>query len=88
MWSRTGRSHAERVSSSSLSSVSSTVVLAVVLAACRDGTITDIQRDKSSGFEVLDAQSDRALRLTRLPPLPGQFTNPTLTVYMEFEYLR
>jgi periplasmic protein TonB len=54
----------------------------------RDGTITDVQRDKSSGFEVLDAQSDRALRLTRLPPLPGQFTNPTLTVYMEFEYLR
>lgn len=55
----------------------------------RDGTVTEVQLDKSSGFEVLDTQSDRALRLTpKLPPLPAQFPNPTLTIYMEFAYQR
>lgn len=53
----------------------------------RDGTITDIQREKSSGFEVLDVQAERALRLTgRFAPLPPQFPNQTLTVYMPFDY--
>jgi TonB family protein len=55
----------------------------------RDGTIVDIQREKSSGFEVLDQQSERALVLTaRLAPLPQKFPNQTLTVHMEFEYQR
>jgi TonB family protein len=53
----------------------------------RDGTITDIQREKSSGFEVLDQQAERALQLTiRFAPLPRQFPNETLTVYMPFDY--
>jgi protein TonB len=53
----------------------------------RDGTITAIQRERSSGFEVLDLQAERALRLTaRLAPLPAQFPNQTLTVYMQFDY--
>jgi TonB family protein len=52
----------------------------------RDGTITAIQTRKSSGFAVLDAQADRALRLTKLASLPQQFTNQTLTVHMAFDY--
>ena len=53
----------------------------------RDGTITGIQRRKSSGFELLDAQAERALRLTtKLAPLPQQFPNQTLTVHMAFDY--
>jgi len=53
----------------------------------RDGTITAVQREKSSGFEVLDAQAQRALETTRrLAPLPAQFPNQTLTVHMEFAY--
>ncbi len=53
----------------------------------KDGTMTDIQLVMSSGFTVLDAQADRALRLTaRLAPLPRQFPNQTLTVHMPFDY--
>jgi TonB family protein len=53
----------------------------------RDGTITDVQRERSSGFEVLDAQAERAVRQTiRFAPLPDRFPNQTLTVYMPFDY--
>jgi protein TonB len=53
----------------------------------KDGTMTDIQLVRSSGFQVLDAQAERALRLTaRLAPLPPQFPNQTLTVNMPFDY--
>jgi protein TonB len=53
----------------------------------KDGTITDIRRERSSGFEVLDVQAERALQLTgRFAPLPQQFPNSTLTVYMPFDY--
>jgi TonB family protein len=52
----------------------------------RNGTLDAIQIEKSSGFAVLDAAADRALRVTKLPALPRQFPNQTLTVHMEFEY--
>ena len=36
-----------------------------------------------------DSRAQRAMVLTpRLPPLPVQFTNPTLTVHLTFEYTR
>ena len=54
----------------------------------RNGRIEGIKRDRSSGFEVLDRESERALRLAQLPQLPERYTNPTLTVYLEFEYVR
>ena len=54
----------------------------------RDGTIEGIQLEKSSGFEVLDREADRALRLARLTPLPPQYTNQTLTVHLDFDYQR
>jgi protein TonB len=55
----------------------------------RDGTIEEpVQVERSSGFAVLDNEAVRALRLTRLPPLPAQYTNQTLTVHLEFEYVR
>jgi periplasmic protein TonB len=53
----------------------------------RDGTIRDVRVEKSSGFEILDTAARRAL-VTKLPPLPAEFTNPTLNVHMEFEYSR
>lgn len=53
----------------------------------RDGTMTNIQLVRTSGFQVLDEQADRALRLTaRLAPLPAAFPNATLTVNMPFDY--
>ena len=53
----------------------------------RDGAIRDVRVEKSSGFEILDTAARRAL-VTKLPPLPAEFTNPTLNVHMEFEYSR
>lgn len=52
----------------------------------RNGRIDDIEVEKPSSFRVLDLASQRALSNTVLPPLPEQFTNPTLTVHIRFDY--
>jgi TonB family protein len=55
----------------------------------RDGTLTAILVEQSSGYTTLDFLSTRALQLTRkLPPLPDAFTEPSLTVHLAFEYQR
>jgi TonB family protein len=55
----------------------------------RDGTITDVQVERPSGFIALDMAAQRAVLATaRVPPLPTQFTNPTLTVHLTFDYNR
>lgn len=55
----------------------------------RDGQLTDIQLDKTSGQAGLDFMAQRALLLTKqLPPLPAGYTLPTLSVRMTFEYQR
>jgi TonB family protein len=54
----------------------------------RNGTIQAPQVEKSSGFAVLDNSAMRALQLTRLPPLPAAFENPSLTVHLRFDYTR
>lgn len=54
----------------------------------RDGRIEGIQVEKGSGFAVLDNEAARALRIARLPRLPPRYTNPTLTVHLEFAYER
>ena len=54
----------------------------------KDGRIEGIQVEKGSGFAVLDNEAARALRIVKLPPLPPRYTNPTLTVHLEFEYHR
>jgi TonB family protein len=52
----------------------------------RDGTITNVQLEKSSGLGPLDFNAQRSLLLTRrLPPLPDAYTNPTLTVHLDFD---
>lgn len=55
----------------------------------RDGRITAISLFKSSGQQALDFSSERALMLTKqLPPLPAEFTQPSLTVRLSFEFHR
>ena len=54
----------------------------------RDGTITGVEVEKSSGQALLDQASQRALLVTRLPPLPREFPDRMLTVYLVFEYQR
>ncbi len=55
----------------------------------RDGTMTDVEMERSSGNATLDLIATRAIRLARqLPPLPAEYPNPSLTVHMTFEYQR
>jgi TonB family protein len=54
-----------------------------------DGVLTNVEVSKTSGNPLLDLESRRSVLSTqRLPPLPEQFTRPTLTVYLLFEYKR
>lgn len=52
----------------------------------RGGSIQGILVERPSGFLALDLAAERALLVTRLPELPLQFPNPTLTVHITFEY--
>ncbi|HKY21537.1 MAG TPA: energy transducer TonB [Vicinamibacterales bacterium] len=55
----------------------------------RNGMLTDIELETSSGNPTLDLASQRAVVNTRtLAPLPAAFTEPTLTVHLEFRYER
>jgi periplasmic protein TonB len=55
----------------------------------RDGRLTNIQLERSSGYQALDYFATRALQATRqIPPLPAAFTEPSLTVSLTFEYTR
>jgi TonB family protein len=54
----------------------------------RDGSIGDIEVARSSGYAALDLAAQRALALTRLPPLPRAYTNPQLTINLTFQYQR
>jgi protein TonB len=55
----------------------------------RDGTITQDSVEKTSGQYQLDTFARTAVQITRkLPPLPAQYTNPSLTVHLNFQYQR
>jgi len=61
----------------------------VVFRIQRDGRLTDIELERSSGYPALDLTSQRALFLTqRVPPLPSAFPDDHLTVHLKFEYRR
>ena len=53
----------------------------------RDGTITNITIEQSSGTSYLDRIARNALEDTRqLPPLPAAYTLPTLIIHLKFPY--
>jgi periplasmic protein TonB len=55
----------------------------------RNGTITDAQLEKPSGYFQLDQEALRAVARTRmLPPLPREFPETHLTVHLTFDYKR
>ena len=60
----------------------------VALSITRAGSIQGVMVERPSGFLALDLAAERALLTTRLPELPVQFPNPTLTVHITFEYQR
>jgi TonB family protein len=53
----------------------------------RDGTVESTTLERPSGNPVLDLNAQRAVLMTKtLNPLPPAFSNPTLTVHLNFEY--
>jgi TonB family protein len=54
----------------------------------RDGRIVNITVLESSGVQTLDFFAERALRLTKLPPLPAAYPDRALAVRLAFEYSR
>jgi TonB family protein len=53
----------------------------------RDGRLTDISVQRSSGYQQLDFLAQRALlAVNPLPPLPQAYPNPTLVVNLNFDY--
>jgi outer membrane biosynthesis protein TonB len=54
----------------------------------RDGRIVDISVEKSSGVQTLDFYAQRALMLTKAPPLPAAFPDSALVVHLYFDYKR
>lgn len=54
----------------------------------RDGTVSDVQLAKSSGFAILDLTAQRAILQARFPPLPSAYPNSQLTIHLNFEYQR
>jgi len=55
----------------------------------RDGSIVDLELERSSGFYALDYAAQRALVMTKkLPPLPSAYPESSLTVHLVFEYVR
>lgn len=61
----------------------------VVFRILRNGAITDIAVESTSGRFVFDRAALRAvLALSPLPPLPGEFNKDYLSVHIEFEEKR
>jgi protein TonB len=52
----------------------------------RQGMLSGVAVSRPSGNFLLDQAATRALTLTKLPPLPREYTNPTLTVNLEFNF--
>ena len=53
----------------------------------RDGRITEVSVERSSGYAALDNAARRAIELTRqITPLPAAYPNPTLTIHLTFQY--
>ena len=66
-----------------------TGVVTIRFTVQRDGRITDVARETTSGHFALDTSAERAVLLTRqLPYLPPAFAADSLTVYLDFEYRR
>jgi TonB family protein len=63
-------------------------VAAVRFTIQRDGTISSAELATPSGFAVLDLAAQRAILMSRLPPLPRAYTNNQLTITLSFRYQR
>ncbi len=77
----------ERIRANWRSQVDATGETMVYFVIQRDGRITNIATERSSGYGVLDNNATRAVALTRqLPELPSAFPSQTLPVHLNFQY--
>jgi TonB family protein len=77
----------ERIRSNWRSQVDATGATMVYFVIQRDGRVTNVTTERSSGYGVLDNNAIRAVALTRqLPELPSAFSGATLPVHLNFEY--
>jgi TonB family protein len=77
----------ERIRSNWRSQVDATGLTVVNFTIQRDGRLTAVTTERSSGYGTLDNNATRAVILTgRLPELPSGYSNPTLGVHLSFEY--
>jgi len=77
----------ERIRSAWNSSQGARGVVWVKFKIQRNGALTDVTIDSGSGNALLDTAALRAVLTTKsLPPLPSQYTNPTLGVRLNFLY--
>jgi TonB family protein len=60
------------------------VSCAVHFRIARNGTVSQVTLVRNSGVGVFDRESLRAVQTTKLPPLPPQYTNPSLGVTFIF----
>jgi len=60
----------------------------LVFTIRRDGSITDISQERSSGSSLLDRESLATLKnpSLRLPSLPGEYSADHLTIHLSFPY--
>jgi periplasmic protein TonB len=55
----------------------------------RDGMLTNVELTQSSGQALLDLEARRAVYKTQqIPALPREFTEPSLTIHLTFDYKR
>ena len=55
----------------------------------RDGMLTNVELEKSSGQALLDLEARRAVHKTiQLPPLPREFPESSLTIHLTFDFQR
>ena len=55
----------------------------------RDGMLTNVELEKSSGQALLDLEARRAVHKTmQLPPLPREFPDSSLTIHLTFDFQR
>jgi TonB family protein len=67
--------------------VGATGVVIVRFTIDRSGLIRDVVPEQSSGNVIMDLNAQRALlRIRQFPPLPAEYTNPNLTLRINFRY--
>ena len=60
----------------------------VVFVIRKDGSITDMKVEKTSGSVVLDIASTSVFDRLKLAPLPGKYTGESLKIHLKFPYVR